>query len=213
MNEGTLMTGRLSLLKSTFVGGVMFLAPLTVLGIIAVKVHALAKQIVAPLAAHLPADFIVGMSMPGLLAAVLIVIVCCLAGLVARMGPARRLVGWMEGAILGNLPGYALMKGIGENLIGAADENKLPVVLARIEDAWQLGFLMERVGDKHFAVFVPDAPSPWSGSLYYMTEDRIRPAGVTLAQALKCIRHAGLGSSELLRAQLESSETPGHLHN
>ena len=88
---------------------------------------------------------------------------------------------------------------MGESLLGVEDEPVPQVVLARIEDAWQIAFLVERLEDGHLAVFVPGAPNPQSGSVYLMTEDRIKPAGIPPAVALKCLTRLGAGSSGLLR--------------
>ncbi len=88
---------------------------------------------------------------------------------------------------------------MGESLLGVEDEPTPQVVLARIEDAWQIAFLVERLEDGHLAVFVSGAPNPQSGSVYLMTEDRIKPAGIPPAAALKCLTRLGAGSSVLLR--------------
>jgi uncharacterized membrane protein len=73
-----------------------------------------------------------------------------------------------------------------------------PVVLARIEEAWQIGFLMERLESGHYAVFVPGAPSVWAGSVYLMTEERFQRVDVSRVEAVKCLRRLGLGANELL---------------
>jgi uncharacterized membrane protein len=39
------------------------------------------------------------------------------------------------------------------------------VVLARIEDSWQIAFLVERLEGGHVAVFMPGVPNPLSGSV------------------------------------------------
>jgi uncharacterized membrane protein len=62
---------------------------------------------------------------------------------------------------------------------------------ARIEDARQLTFLIERLESGHVAVFVPSAPSPQSGSVYFMAEDQIKPVNIPPASALKCLRRLG----------------------
>ena len=85
------------------------------------------------------------------------------------------------------------------SLLGVEDEPTPQVVLARIEDAWQIAFLVERLEDGHLAVFVPGAPNPQSGSVFLMTEDRIKSAGIPPAVALKCLTRLGAGSSVLLR--------------
>lgn len=196
------MAGRSSLLKTTLVGGVMFLAPLVVLLIIIEKALEFAKRMIAPVAEHLPVASILGLRTPWLLALALILGFCFFAGVFARTSVAKRFVSWLESAILGNLPGYSLMKSLGGELTGADGSQAPPVVLARIEDAWQLAFLVDRIEGGHVAVFVPDAPSPWSGSVFFMTEDRIRPVTISAKDALKCIRRLGMGANELLRMKL-----------
>jgi uncharacterized membrane protein len=78
---------------------------------------------------------------------------------------------------------------------------------ARIEDARQLTFLIERLESGHVAVFVPGTPSPQSGSVYFMAEDRIKPVNIPPASALKCLRCRGVGSNALLRGQLDYPAT------
>ena len=65
--------------------------------------------------------------------------------------------------------------------------------------ARQIAFLVECLKDTHLAVFVPGVPNPQSGSVYLMTEDRIKPVGIPPAAALKCLTRLGAGSSALLR--------------
>jgi uncharacterized membrane protein len=72
------------------------------------------------------------------------------------------------------------------------------VVLPQIEDAWQGAFRVERLEGGHVAVFVPGAPNPLSGSLYFMTQDRIKAVDIPAAGAMKCLRRVGAGSSALL---------------
>ena len=134
-----------------------------------------------------------------MLATALLVIFCFAAGLFARTALAQRGVHWLESAVLSNVPGYQFLKSVGESLLGVEQEPAPQVVLARIEEAWQIAFVVERLEDGHLAVFVPGAPNPQSGSVYFMTEDRIRPAGIPPAAALKCLTRLGAGSSALLR--------------
>ena len=78
----------------------------------------------------------------------------------------------------------------------------MKVVLARIEDAWQLALLVERVDETHVAVFVPGAPDPKSGSVYLLTDDRVKPMDVPIREAMKCIKGLGVGSRALLSGRL-----------
>ena len=90
------------------------------------------------------------------------------------------------------------MKKMGESFAGSNIEQGYEAILARIEDAWQIAFLIERIDGGHVAVFIPGAPSPWSGSVFVMTEDRIRPLDVPLKAVIQCIERLGAGSNSLL---------------
>jgi uncharacterized membrane protein len=184
--------------QTTLVGGVLFLVPIVVLIIVLNKALAIARKIVDPLAARLPFESLVGLQTPQILAIALLVIFCFVAGLFATTALAKRGVNWLESAVLSNVPGYQFLKSMGESLLGVDNEPAPEVVLARIEDAWQIAFLVERLEHGHVAVFVPGAPNPRSGSVYLMTEDRIKPAGIPPAAALKCLTRLGAGSSLLL---------------
>jgi len=116
---------------------------------------------------------------------------------------AQQLVGWLERAILSNLPGYSVVSTLGADIAGTGDaQSHMQVVLARIEDSWQLGLLVERIDETHSAVFVPGAPDPKSGSVYLMTDDRFKAVDVRIPQAMKCIKGLGVGSRELLAGRL-----------
>jgi uncharacterized membrane protein len=60
-----------------------------------------------------------------------------------------------------------------------------------------------------YAVFVPDAPNPRSGGLYFMAEDRIRRLDLKIIEAQSCLRRLGVGSGELLRGRLPSDAPAG----
>ena len=98
------MSGLLRFVRTTIVGGVLFLVPLVVLGAIIGKALQIAHRVSDPLTARLFPEA----PPPLLLAAAVIVLVlfCFLAGLLAVTAPARRVVGWLESALLSKIPGY-----------------------------------------------------------------------------------------------------------
>lgn len=194
----------LKFIRTSLVGGILFLLPIVVVAIIAGKAVAIARKIVGPLAAHLPEDSIFGLDMPKLLAIALLVLFCFLTGVLARTALAQKVIIWLETTVLSNLPGYEFFKNLSGNLLGDERKQTYPVVLARIEDSWQLAFLIERIEGGHLAVFVPGSPSPQSGSVYFMTEDRIRPLDIPSAAAMKILKRYGLGSNEILGGRLPS---------
>ena len=61
---------------------------------------------------------------------------------------------------------------------------------------------MERLEKDHYAVFVPGAPSIWSGSVYLMTEERFQRINISRAAAMKCLGRLGEGTNVLLAGKI-----------
>ena len=94
------------------------------------------------------------------------------------------------------------MKSMGESFAGIDIDQGYETVLARFDDGWQIAFMVERIEDGHVAVFIPGAPSPWSGSVFLMTEDRIKPLNIPNKSVLKCIQRLGKGSNSLVQGHI-----------
>jgi uncharacterized membrane protein len=184
-------------LRATFVGGVLFLLPIVVLALVLGEAEEIARPIVAPLVSKIAMQSMAGVPMATILALGVIVLFCFCTGLFARTRLARRMAEGLESVFLYNVPGYDFFKGISESLMGYETRHTYQVVLARIEEAWQIGFVTERLESGHYAVFVPRTPEAWSGSVYLMTEDRFRRVDISRAEAVKCLRRLGLGANQL----------------
>jgi len=51
-------------------------------------------------------------------------------------------------------------------------------------------------------VFVPQAPTPFSGDIFYMPPDRVKMIQVPSAMMLRSMARFGVGSGALLKGQL-----------
>jgi uncharacterized membrane protein len=197
------MDGLLRFVKTTIVGGALWLVPITIVLVVLAKVHGLISKLLGPIVEALQLRDIGGVAASRLIAVVVLLLVCFLAGLLSKTAMAQRTVEWLERAILSNLPGYSMVHALGEQVTGHAHGGtELKPVLARIEDAWQLAMLVEAVDAEHLAVFVPGAPDPRSGSIYLLTKDRIKPVDISTRDAMKCIKGLGIGARSLLAGRL-----------
>ncbi len=195
------MKHSLSFLKTTIIGGVLFLIPVILVIVTVGEAIEISNKIIEPLAQRIHLDLKESMVPSGFLAAGLIVLVCFLAGLVARTRFAGKGVAWLESSVLSSLPAYEFMKSMGESMLGIQKDRTYEVVLARtsVHAAWRIGFLIERMEGGRAAVYLPNAPSPWSGSVCFMTEEQIQPIDIPYPAALKCLGRLGAGSDDLLR--------------
>ena len=183
--------------RTTVVGGVFFLAPIVVLIVILAKAFDYAKKGLNALVVHIPAASDLTAGAATVLAVALVALVCLLAGLVAHTLIAQRLVNALESSLLSKIPGYDYLKQEGASALGVAEIAELPVVFVPMEGGWQLGVQTEALTDGLVSIFVPGAPNPHSGSVFFFSMDTVRPAGIKLAAGLNCLRRCGAGASAL----------------
>lgn len=193
------MTKLIRILRTTILGGVLFLVPFVVLIIILSKAHKIIRTVLAPLSERIPVESVIGLETPKILAAIVLVLICFFAGLFARTSTAKKLVSWLEKVLLSNIPGYSFIKNLGEEAAGTAPTEGYQTVLVRFDDAWQIGFLVERISGERVVVFIPDAPSPWTGGVFIFDEERVKPLEVTSAAAVKCLQRLGAGTGTLVK--------------
>ena len=97
-------------LKTTVLGGVLFLVPVVVLIAILEKALGVAKTVVVPLNDALFQGTVHHAYMGDLLALVLLLVLCFLAGLAAKTSFARKSVDALEKKLLAKVPTYDSMK-------------------------------------------------------------------------------------------------------
>ena len=183
--------------KTTIVGGLFFMAPIVVLFIIIAKAFDYAKKGLNVVLVHVPAASDLSAGAATALSVLVVALVCFLAGLVARSVTAQRVVNALESSVLSKIPAYEYLKQESASALGVAEIGELPVVFVPMEGGWQLGVRTEALSNDLISVFIPGAPDPHSGSVFFFSADSVRPAGVKMAAALNCLRRCGAGASAL----------------
>jgi uncharacterized membrane protein len=187
-------------LKTTIVGGALFLLPVALVLLALNHVLHLVIKVIRPVLQHLDVDHdVAGFAVATLLAVLLLVIIAFAAGIVARTGIGRRISAWFETSLLGNVPQYQLMKSMGEGLAQIEGADDLKPVLVSAEAGWQIGYLLEVLDNGWVAVFVPQAPTPAAGDIRYLPADHIRPLNISMIKARAIVKHIGIGSGDALR--------------
>lgn len=196
------MKSILKIIKATFLGGILFLVPLVVLLIVLEKGYGIVQKTTLPLVSSLPKVSVLGLAIQELVGLLIIILICLVAGLLARTAAAEKLVQKLEEGILSFVPGYSFMKSMNENILGLESKDDLKVILVPTDAGLQFAFLIEQISDEKSTVFIPDAPNPWSGSVVFVDKKDITEIDITQKQALACIRKLGYGSEELLKNKL-----------
>ena len=183
-------------IKTTIIGGLVFLVPLVIVVAIVGKALEIMLLVAKPFDKFIPADAIGGVAMANVLALLAIAISCFIAGILARSALAKRAYHALDEALL-TVPGYAFIKGFTDSMNSSEKAAKgFQPVFVQFDDNAQIGFEVERTGGKNVVVYLPGAPNPWSGSVAYFNATRVKQLDMSVAQAFQNIRQLGRGSTQ-----------------
>ena len=193
------MNNLLHFLRKTFTDGLLFSVPFVALIVILVQAFAIAQKLMDPVAKLTPAHPIFGLETRVLLAVGVMVLFCFLAGLFAQTTRAQRFISRLERVVLSKVPGYEYFKSEIESSLGDEEQVKYPVVLVDVGSGWRFALQIEAIENGLVSVFIPNAPNPKSGGVFFMKPDRVRPTGLPLSTMMLCLGQHGVGSRSLLR--------------
>ena len=189
-------------IKTTVIGGLLFLVPVVVLIFVLMQAFGLMLQVAEPIGELIPIESIGGVALANIIVVLLILVICFIAGLFATKKVFTRFQEYIESKILLKIPGYGLVKGITNSMKMSeeASKNFLPV-LVRLADFEQLGFEIERAGDKKAVVYLPGSPNPWSGTVVMADVEQVNRLDISVPDALAYMERLGIGSADLLKSQ------------
>lgn len=189
------MKGLAELTKTTLIGGVLIVLPIYLSILMVAKTLKVIVALLAPVTATIPA----GAQFRQLIAVLIVLAVCFVAGIVVRTGAGIRAKNALERSVLEKIPGYELVRGLTARVSGDQREGAFRPALVEIEDALSPGFIIEELDDGRYTVLVPSVPTPAAGALFILPRERVHPVDVPFTQAVKVISKWGAGAGELAR--------------
>lgn len=192
------------LIKTTVLGGVLFLIPFVFIVAILGKAMSWLDKLATPLLTHLPIEHFAGAMVMHLLPLLLLVLLCFIAGLAARTPAASDLVNTLESRVLMKFPPYALLKAKTGSVLNPQEQEKLTPVLVQLDDSWQMGFEIEAIEQGKHLVFLPGAPDPWSGSVCIIDAERMTPIDTSVNSVNIIMKRLGKGSAEIIQIPSQS---------
>ena len=183
------------LTKTTLIGGLLVVLPIYLSILLLVKTIAGIFALLSPVTDAIPA----GAQFRQLIAIVIALVVCLVAGLVVRTGLGLRAKNALERSVFERIPGYALVRGLAERMSTDGGDGAFQPALVELEDALSPGFIIEELEDGRYTVLVPSVPTPAAGSLFILPRERVHPVDVPFTQAVKVISKWGEGAGALAR--------------
>jgi uncharacterized membrane protein len=192
------------ILKS-MVTGLLVVAPVYLAVLLLAGATKKALGIVRPVAVFIP-DWLPGEE---LLALLLVLAFCVFVGAALATHAGKSVMERAERSLFERLPGYAVLRGLTQQLAGGGrdPEANWKPALVEIEEALVPAFVIEELPDGRFTVFVPSVPTPMAGAVYVLTPERVHIVDVKFTHAVKTISRWGTGMSELVAA-MEKPKSP-----
>jgi uncharacterized membrane protein len=192
------MKRQLDFIKTTVIGGFVFLIPAVIVAVVLGKLIGGLKTFAKALSPIFGIESSLGGFALDIVAFAVTVLICFAAGLLARRAAAKRVREKLDKSLLNFIPGYAFIKGFADNLRQTEEISASFVpIMVRFDDYIQMAFETERLPNGKVAVYLPGAPNPWSGSVVFVSNDRIKPLSISLPDALRNIRTLGKGSQDI----------------
>lgn len=185
--------------KTTILGGIIFLVPIVAFIAIIGKALQVTVKIATPLGKLFGISSIGGIAATELLAILILLLFCFLAGLAARTKRARKFVEYLEVNILEKVPAYALLKAKSQNILSSKEAQDLVPIMARFDDSWQLAFEVERLQPDKVVIFLPGSPDPWSGSVAIVESERVTELKLGSLATTNILKKLGKGAAAVLK--------------
>lgn len=178
-------------LRTTAIGGIFFLLPLTVVGMLLGQVVSVIWTASGAVSGYLPEETPVGYVLLFLSGIAILILLCFLAGIIARRAIGRKFIATTEKYLLMLFPRYAIFKEqLSGNIGGNEFRNTMTPVTFRCIDYERIALEVERHGDR-VTLFLPGSPDPWSGTVVVASADKVRPIDANFGDTMATFEQVG----------------------
>lgn len=187
-------------IKTTIIGGAVFLVPLVFMVFIIGKAIGFMMIIAEPMAGWFPIDSIGDIALANLLAIMAVILVSFIAGLIARHTMAGGFVKALESRVLVKIPGYTMIKGIKSGFDVTESERMRPIAV-QLGTAERIALEIEKLPDGRSTVYIPSAPNAWSGITQILPADQITYLDVPVTSIMELTEKFGHGVDTILQSK------------
>ncbi len=196
-------------LKSSFLSGLILLAPVVVTVFIINTIGRWVLGVLGPVvrgtrAERLTGDFLLAQ----LLVAVIAVLIVVVVGFVAQYSIGRRLFG-RAGRVMGFIPVvrtiYSSVRQVASSVSNrASDYDSVVLVEYPREGVYSIGLVTaespavanELAGGQAYNVFFPSSPNPTGGKLVMIPEEQVHPTDLSVRRGIQILMTTGMAENE-----------------
>jgi uncharacterized membrane protein len=184
------------LLRDTLVGGVVFLLPFLLVGLLLEQALDMSQRLMSPVTRSMALTRELGAIAHAIVSIVGLLLLALLAGIFVRTRPGQRLFIWMEQSVFGALPQFESARRIVESI--GDDDGLVRVVLVPSDGGLALGFAFEEEVDGWLPIFLPGAPDWRSGNILFVRKADVTWPAVSPERVTRLLSKLGSDDGQLL---------------
>lgn len=190
-------------LRTTAVGGVLFLLPFVVLVVLLVYIYEAVLTVHKHLQPWIPFNSAIGLTLLFSFVIFVLLTSCFISGLMARHAIGKQFSRTVESQLMRVFPKYGIYRELLAGKIGG-NENapSLRAVLVKREGTRYLAFQADRLANGLIVVYFPGSPDTWSGSVALIAPEDVQLLDASLTEVLGICERLGRDSSAKLNAAL-----------
>ncbi len=197
--QAKVMKKTLPFLLNTFLAGFFILLPFAFIVTVVLMAFTRVRGLADRLAQSQLEAIQVSPIVLTLVAAIILFLIFFITGLLVSYGAAGKGSTWLEEKFLNYVPGYLLIKGLANGLVGATTgEGIRPVLIQRFPGYGELGYVMEELDDGRYAVFVPFTPNVGTGKVWIVDGEKIEFVDARLMEVREALSLFGVGAGKIL---------------
>jgi len=186
-------------IKTTAIGGLLVIVPIAIVLFVLAQLFYALYSITQSLTTDLGLQIDAALVMISI-AAVSLIGLCFLTGLIVRTRIGLALRNWMNRNVARRIPMYGAISSLTKRFAGQDGNEFSPIEVDLYDsEARALGFLIELLPNDRCAVFVPSAPVATVGNIYVVSRSKITELDASVADTLTAISQWGVGSGALYR--------------
>ncbi|MDB4653943.1 DUF502 domain-containing protein [bacterium] len=199
----------INFLKTTAIGGLLFLLPLIVLGALVGQIAPLVVSVASALNKYIPIKTATGVAILVGLSIAIILLLCFGAGMFARWSLGKKISTAFEKKLALFFPRYSILKDQMADTIGGNETRpQMKPVLVVFDEYQRIAFETERDEMQGLAtIYLPGSPDPWSGKAVIVKLDRVTRLHADFGHAAATCEQVGRGSI-VMAQQLVKSSSP-----
>ena len=135
-----------------------------------------------------------------LMSLLLFLAICIVVGVSVSTRLGKRARNRLEATVFERIPGYALIRSLTHQVAGHTGESGWKPALFESDEGLVPAFIIEKLEDGRYTVFVPSIPTPFAGAVYVLDAWRVHALDLPFTDAFRVVSRLASGAKDLVAA-------------